>query len=256
VSRALHRATAAGLLLAVVALAGPASCSTQGGSHELTSEQGDAILAELQDIHKLLVAQQSHPGDGDPAAPAHVQIADVAVYSLGSASAPLTLVEFTDYQCPFCKRFHDQTWPTLKRNYVDTGKVRYVVRDLPLQFHAEAMPSAIAAHCAGDQGQFWPVHEALLAATEPMSAGAARNVALHLGVKVELYDNCVKGAVAGNAIKADVAEAERIGINGTPGFVLAQRTGDKLDGTVLLGAQPYAVFSSRIDALLAAPSHP
>jgi protein-disulfide isomerase len=256
VIRALQVAGIVGLLLALAVLAGAASCSTQGGSHELTRAQGDEILAELRDIHKLLVEQRAHPADGDPAAPAHVQIEDVAAYSFGSTSAPLTLVEFTDYQCPFCKRFHDQTWPELKRNYVDTGKVRYLVRDLPLQFHAEAMPSAIAAHCAGDQGQFWPVHEALFAIAEPLSAGAARKIALHLGVKVEQFDSCVQGAAVANAIKADTAEAERIGINGTPGFVLAQRSGGKLDGTVLLGAQPYQVFASRIDALLAAPPRP
>jgi protein-disulfide isomerase len=256
VIRALQRAGIVGLLLALAVLAGAASCSTQGGTNELTRAQGDEILAELRDIHKLLVEQRAHPADGDAAAAAHVQIDDVAAYAFGAASAPLTLVEFTDYQCPFCKRFHDQTWPELKRNYVDTGKVRYLVRDLPLQFHAEAMPSAIAAHCAGDQGQFWPVHEALFAITEPLSAGAARKIALHLGVKVEQFDSCVKGAAVASAIRADTAEAERIGINGTPGFVLAHKNGGKLDGTVLLGAQPYQVFASRIDALLAAPPRP
>jgi protein-disulfide isomerase len=75
--------------------------------------------------------------------------------ALGRAGAPLTMVEFTDYQCPYCRRFQAEVWPQLKREYIDTGKLRYIARDLPLQFHASAAPAAEAAHCAGEQGKFW-----------------------------------------------------------------------------------------------------
>ena len=83
-------------------------------------------------------------------------------YSLGRADAPLTIVEFTDYQCPYCRQFQAQTFAQLKKNYIDTGKLRFIVRDLPLEFHSAARPAAEAAHCAAEQGKFWEMHHALL----------------------------------------------------------------------------------------------
>ena len=75
-------------------------------------------------------------------------------YAMGDESAPVTIVEFTDYECPFCKRYVDETLSQIKTNYIDTGKVRYLVRDLPLSFHSNAKAAAVAARCAGDQGQY------------------------------------------------------------------------------------------------------
>jgi protein-disulfide isomerase len=241
---------------AVTAVAALAGCSVQTATG-LSREQGDAILAELKEIRRSLgELQRSNQADAEPAPPAKVQLDDVALHALGSATAAVTLVEFTDYQCPFCRRFHERTWPELKRSYVDTGKVRYVVRDMPLSFHAAALPSAMAARCAGEQGKFWPVHDALFAAQETLSAETARKTALGLGVAADAYDACLKNPATQRAIDADVAEAGRIGINGTPGFVLAQKRGGKLEGALVVGAQPIAVFTSRLDALLggAAPT--
>ena len=82
---------------------------------------------------------------------------------LGDKNAPLTVVEFTDYQCPFCQRFHVTSYPDLKKNYIDTGKVRFYSRDLPLDFHANAMRAAQAARCANDQGQYWKMREIMSA---------------------------------------------------------------------------------------------
>jgi protein-disulfide isomerase len=236
-----------GLVLA--ALAFLAGCSVQGGENGITREQGDAILTELREIRRILAEQPKAKADAAEA-PGGVAISDVSRPTLGADDAKVTLVEYTDYQCPFCKRFHDKTWPELKSKYVDTGKVRYEVRDMPLSFHEKAMPAAIASRCAGEQGQFWPVHETLFNAQDSLSPAMIRKTALGAGVVAATFDACVANPATKAAVEADIAEAEKIGVTGTPGFVIATKKGGKLDGTLLLGAQPAAAFVARLDALL------
>jgi protein-disulfide isomerase len=227
-------------------------CATPSAPGAMSSQQADAILAELKDIKRLLAEQRAKPAEPEAAAAVKVRLDDVARNVIGSADAPVTLIEFTDYQCPFCKRFHERTWPEIKARYIDTGKVRFVVRDLPLAFHDEALPAAIAARCASAQGRFAAVYEALLTTPE-LSAAAIRGVVTQLGVAGPVFDACAADPAVRKAIDVDSAEAERLAINGTPGFVIAQKSGGQLEGTLVVGAQPTNVFTSRLDALLAAP---
>ena len=222
----------------------------------MTRAQGEAILKELADIKRALAELKAKPaGEAEPGAPAKVRLADVAVDVIGSPDAPVTMVEFTDYQCPFCKRFHERTWPEIKKKYVDTGKVRFVVRDMPLSFHEMALPAAIAARCAGQQGNFGRVFDALFALPE-LSTASIQAVVSSSGAADGPYRRCTAAPAVVAAISADSDEAERLGINGTPGFVIAQRKGDALEGELVVGAQPTNVFTSRLDALLAAPAAP
>jgi protein-disulfide isomerase len=247
-SPTLRRARRAGLA-ALAALAALAGCSLSA-DNAMTREQGDAILAELKEIHRMLAEEQKVRGKGEAPADTKVEVADSKLQVMGAADAPLTLVEFTDYQCPFCKRFHDRSWPELKAKYVDTGKLRYVIRDLPLGIHAQAMPAAIAARCAGEQGKFWPVHETLFESQATLSPDMILATVKRLGVGSEAFERCRKDPRTQMSIEADIAEAENIGVNGTPGFVLGSRKGEKVAGELILGAQPTEVFSSRIEALL------
>ncbi len=212
----------------------------------ITSAQAEDILAELRNIKSMLEEDRK---SAEPAA-GTIRMADVALNALGSPNAPVTIVEFTDYQCPYCHRFHEQTWPELKKTYIDTGKVRFVVRDLPLDFHDQALPSAIAARCAGEQDHYWPMYEALLGQTEGLTKNMARKLAIVIGVDLPTFDACLQNPGVRHAIETDVAEAQRIGVTGTPGFVIAQSHAGQLEGTLLLGAQPTAAFTSRIEALL------
>ena len=248
---------------ALALLASLASCSVQPGVSGMTQDQAAAIIAELKDIKRVLVEQQraraadtAVPAAAAAAAPSTVKLADVAVNVLGSASAPVTMVEFSDYQCPFCKRFHERTFPDLKKKYIDTGKVRYVVRDLPLPFHGEAMPAAIGVRCAGEQGQFWAVYEALFASQDMLSAQMVRKAAVTAGADGAVYDACIKKPTVKALIEAEMQEAERIGVTGTPGFVIAQKKGQELEGTLVLGSQATTVFTAKIDALLAGKPAP
>ncbi len=231
--------------------------AAQAGPGELSSTQGEQILTELKEIHRLLLAQQAQaakpPAPAAPDQPALVSVPAGNHESLGAADAPVVLVEYTDYQCPFCRRFHERTWPELKRRYIDTGKVRYEVRDMPLPFHEEALPAALVARCAGRQGKFWPVFEALLGKPEAMTPDGPRKAAIDAGAAAVLVDQCTRDPAIRQAIDADTADAQRIGVDGTPGFVIARRRGDKLEGTLILGAQPASTFATRIDALLATP---
>jgi len=213
----------------------------------MTRAQGDAILAELKAIHESLAQNDQQPAKPAPT----VHVPTVGGQAFGRADAPLTLVEFTDFQCPFCRRFHDRTWPEVRKNYVDTGKLRYLVLDLPLPFHAGALPAALGARCAAEQGKYWPMRDRLFATPEDQLTPAhIREVALSLGVDVTRYDACLAAAQTKALIDASSRAANNVGLTGTPSFVLGRAAGDAVDGVAIVGAQPYDVFAARIDTAL------
>jgi protein-disulfide isomerase len=182
----------------------------------------------------------------------HIRL-DAREYSLGRSDAPLTLLEFTDYQCPFCRRFQSETWPQLKQNYIDTGKLRFIVRDLPLQFHSSARPAAEAAHCAGEQGKFWEMHHALLTGTQPLAEGGIDARARDVGLDVERLHACVKANRYESAIARNIAAADALDIHGTPAFVIGKMANGGLEGQLVEGAQPYDEFDAALKQLLATP---
>jgi protein-disulfide isomerase len=239
------------LFAVLAASAWLAGCTVTGGPTGMTREQADAILAELREIRRVL-AEQPRARAAEPAREQKaVRVRADGGASLGAPAAVVTLVEYTDYQCPFCKRYHDRTFAELKKNYVDTGRIRYVVRDLPLSFHAMAEPAAIAARCAGEQGRFWEARDALFAVQEKLSPEAIRAAALGVGLDAARYDACVRNPATLAAVKADQDEAAAAGVSGTPSFVVGKAAGGTVEGTVISGAQGYAAFAARLDALLA-----
>jgi protein-disulfide isomerase len=203
----------------------------------------------------LLLSVTSAPAQApsqEQAYPARVQMKLGSLeYALGSATAPVTLVEFTDYQCPFCRRFQAEDWPRLKRNYIDTGKVRFIVRDLPLSFHSNARPAAEAAHCAGEQGHFWPMHTGLLDKSADLSPQGLEARAKALGLDLPRFRACLAANKYESAIAANTAQADALGIRGTPAFVVGAAAHGTLDGVLLEGALPYDTFRMVFEALLA-----
>jgi protein-disulfide isomerase len=170
---------------------------------------------------------------------------------LGRADAPVTIVEFSDLQCHFCARYAIQTFPQLRRDYIDTGKVRYVVHDLPLAYHANALPAAIAARCAGEQGRYWEYREALFREQHRLAQEPYGELAAGLGLDAERFAACRNDPRPAAGIRADVNLAASRGIDSTPSFVLNRSGADRDSDTIIEGAKPHAVFKSRIDALLA-----
>jgi len=218
----------------------------------MTKEQGDAILTELRQIKQLLQRpqQQAQQAPQAPKAdePASVSIAGFPV--LGKADAPLTLVMFTDYQCPFCSRFESQTLPEIKKQYIDTGKLRFVVRDLPLPFHPNAPKAAEATHCAGEQDKYWELREKLVNNGDKLDARQLPEHAKSVGLDVEKFTACLESGRHADKVKNSAALAGTIGISGTPSFVVGRSKGDVADGFKLVGAQPFAAFDQKLKDLL------
>jgi protein-disulfide isomerase len=171
--------------------------------------------------------------------------------SLGREDAPVTMIEFTDLQCPYCARFAQQTFPRLKSEYIDTGRLRYASRDLPLSFHAYALPAAVAARCAGEQGQYWPYREALFARQATLDREPYDALAGELGLDLERFQECRKDPAQSAAVGEDVALARSHGIESTPSFVIGKVVDGQFVGQQFSGAEPYASVAARVDALLA-----
>jgi protein-disulfide isomerase len=171
---------------------------------------------------------------------------------VGRADAPVTIIEFSDLQCPYCARYALNTFPEIKRNYIDTGKVRYAARDFPLDMHPFAMPAAIATRCAGQQGKFWAYRHAVFERQDALATAPYDALAADLGLDVPRFAACQKDGAQADAVRADVRLALSSGILSTPSFVVGRIVDGKFEGTVFSGAKPYADFAARIDAVLAA----
>lgn len=240
------------LFIVTAAFAVTALLSASAQAEPMTKEQGDAVLNELRQIKQLLQRpqQQAQPAPQAPKAdePASVSIAGVPF--LGKANAPLTLVMFTDYQCPFCSRFETQTLPEIKKQYIDTGKLRFVVRDLPLPFHPNAPKAAEATHCADEQGKYWELREKLVNNGDKLDAKLLPDYAKQVGLDIKKFSDCLESGRHAEKIKASTALAGTIGISGTPSFVMGRSKGDMVDGVKLVGAQPFAAFDQKLKELL------
>jgi protein-disulfide isomerase len=190
----------------------------------MTRTQAEAIIDELRQIRKLLERLPSGPGVGAGAsAPSHererVTVNLGTLPALGRNDAPLTIVEFTDYECPFCQRFHMTTFNDLKREYIDTGKVRYISRDLPLPMHPNAMQAAHAARCAGEQNKFWEMRHALIVNADQLGHGRYSELANELKLDPVIFQTCLDNPAKYKAeIEMDMSNADQAGIDGTPGF--------------------------------------
>lgn len=169
---------------------------------------------------------------------------------LGREDAPVAIIEFSDLQCPHCARFAGQTFPRLRREFIETGKLRYAARDLPLPFHAFATPAAIATRCAGEQGRFWEYREALFAAQARLGLEPYAEVARTLGLDVAQLEACRSDDRQAAAVRADLELARSYGIASTPTFVIGRVVNGQFQGELISGAQPYEVFAGKIAALL------
>jgi protein-disulfide isomerase len=179
---------------------------------------------------------------------------------LGNPDAPVTMVEFSDYECPFCKRHFESSYPQLKADFIDTGKVKLVFRDLPLPFHEPmATQDALAANCAREQGgddAYYRYHDKIFEKTLSNGNGitpdALYDIANELNLNRDEIKTCVEEERSLEEIQADAADANAIGISATPTFIVGLSDGDTITGTPIIGAQPYpTVIKPAIEALLA-----
>jgi protein-disulfide isomerase len=222
----------------------------------MTRDQADAILNELKSIHQLLSNPPATRAAAAPAAPApneHVKMSvGTGWYSMGRDDAAVTMVEFTDYQCPFCRKFETDSFAKLKKEYIDTGKVRFVSRDLPLEFHPNAPGAAVAARCAGEQNKFWEMRNAMMLDTATdLGPDALTKYGQKTNLDMTAYGACLKEKKFTEAIKKDTADAGALGISGTPSFVIGKTDKTEIAGVRIVGAVPFAVYDSAIKDALA-----
>ena len=220
---------------------------------DMTAEQVQEMLNELKLIRQAL-ERGAVPGQaGAPAAAPDDKVSMTFTpgsYTMGEAKAPLVIVEYTDYQCPFCQQFHNTTFAQIKANYIDTGKVRFVSRDFPLDFHENARRAAVAGRCAAEQGKFWEMRHVMIVNAEALKAEQLASYAANVKMDVAKFKSCLDSDKFKGDIDKNIAEGMAAGVNGTPSFVIGYLENDKLQGVRLVGAMPYADFDAKIQAML------
>lgn len=217
---------------------------------EETAEPKEVIVREtIQNSQaKQTVQQQSGPQiirnvslDDDP--------------MKGNQDAEITIVEFSDFQCPFCWRFYTQTLPLIEQNYMSTGKVNFVYRDFPIQgIHPNAYPAALAGECADEQGKFWEMHDLIFINQKNwqdlpilQATNLFKQYAVNVGLDANEFDSCMDSGKYIEEITNDLNDGRAYGVSGTPGFFVGN---EKIGFIPITGAQPYSTFQRVIDTQL------
>ena len=173
----------------------------------------------------------------------------------GNPRAPLTLLEYSDFTCGYCEKFFEETWPILFSEYIDTGKVRLVYRDFPRSPSGPSVDTALAARCAGEQGQYWAMHDRLFASSSKFSTSQLQQQAEALKLDARQFASCFEGSRYTTDIFKDRMEGGELGVRGTPHFIL-YATENPQEAVAVPGAFPYEVFKEEIDKLLQTISAP
>lgn len=200
-----------------------------------------------------VTGQPTVPNNVGNQQPQKVQVDIKNEPAMGNKNAKVVMVEFTDFQCPFCKRAFDTTYPQIKKDYIDTDKVYYVVRDFPLPFHTEADEAAEAANCAFDQNKYWEMHDLLFSKQNDWAGSSDpktifKGYAKDLGLNTATFNSCLDSGKYKTEIQADIQDGSKYGVGGTPTFYI----GTLSDGFIeIVGAQPLSVFTQALGQALA-----
>ena len=194
---------------------------------------------------------------GDFFTPAPLERPKVDFNAAGSSDAPITLTEYSDFQCPYCKRFSTETEKQLIDTYVASGKVRFVYRSFGLFVGPESQAAAEAAYCAGDQGKFWEYHDILFANQTAENVGdfnAKRLSAFAnaLGLNMSDFSSCVGNNKYKDRVTKDGIDGTAAGVQATPSFILTYTLNGQVQSSVIQGAQPFSAFQTAIEAALTA----
>ena len=161
---------------------------------------------------------------------------------LGDINAPITIIEFSDYECPFCARFYSNTLPQLKKEYIDTGKVRLIYRDFPLSFHQDAQKAAEATEIArelGGEGKFWEMHDKIFENQQAIAIEDLLGYAEEIGLNKNKFEEILNSNKYQNEVQKDFQDGQKAGVQGTPTFFI--------NGQILVGAQPFEAFKQIIE---------
>ncbi len=187
--------------------------------------------------------------------------------SMGDPNAPITIEDFSDFQCPFCERFHQETEPALRQAYIDTGKVHFIYRsmgnfvsdNIARQTGAtpttESQDAALAAYCAGDQNKFWEMHAYLFGNVKGEDAGSftperLKAIAAKAGLNMGQFNSCYDSGKYRDRVQQDAKDGQAAGVTGTPSFLVSYTVNGQKKSELIEGAQPFNVFQQKLDAIL------
>jgi len=237
------------ITFSIVALAVAVAAGVCTYKLKTSFNDAEAFNAKVETGIDAYVKKQQAAQQGAQQAPA-AQVDPVNVSYEGSPvkgekDAPITIVEFSDYECPYCSRYVNSTYKQIVEKYVETGKVKYSFRNFPLGFHQNAKPAAAAALCARDQkgdDMYFQYHDLLFSDSKDLGEETLKKYAKELGLDEAEFATCLTDGKFDAQISKDMAEGQTYGVRGTPAFFI--------NGRMLSGAQPFAAFESVIEAEL------
>lgn len=240
-----------GFLLLAAGLVMTAQDAATKKELEALREGQKAIQKELEEIKALIKAMPKGGGTGGGNPMANAALVPDSILVKGDAKAPVTIIEYTDLQCPFCSRHAQTTFSQIENEFIKTGKVRYIVKDFPLvSIHPNAFKAAEATRCAAEQGKAWDMHDRLFANQQKLGVDLLPGYAEAMGLDTAKFKTCLDSGKHAAAIRKDMAEAQSAGVTGTPTFfvgVVDPKTGKMKPGKMLSGAQALMNFQAAIE---------
>lgn len=213
------------ILIAAVLISGSIFYNKNSGSGDNNKSNNNLAVVKNNITNKSLEEVLKIKPDFDPV--------------LGDPNAPVTIIEYSDYECPFCEIFFNQTESLIRKEFIETGKAKMIYRDFPLEFHQYAMPTALAANCAKEQGKFWTYHDEIFKNHNNLANFNYIETAKKLGMDENKFKSCFESQKYKNQIQQIFDEAKGIGVQGTPTFFV--------NGQMIVGAQPYDKFKTLIE---------
>ncbi len=253
--RAVRWGALGGVILTM--LCGGLSYAAEPATNSSLEERLDTMEKDIKEIKELLKtltvpsSQFSKQGPSSPEVTVSFEHAPIK----GDPKATLILLEFSDYQCPFCEKFFHTTLPEIDRAYIQTGKLRHVIRDYPLPMHAQAAKAAEAADCAGEQGKYWEMHDVLFNHQQALGLDQLTGYAKELKLDEKAFQSCLTTGKFKEKISRDITDGQRVGVSGTPSFILGVTTdGKTIKGSVITGTKPFPFFKELIESMLVQPA--
>ena len=201
------------------------------------------VKDKFGDITGKAVNINTQPPTQQPGEIARLQVSTDDDAVKGEEDAQVTIIEFSDYECPFCQRFYSQTLTQIQSQYIDTGKAKLVYRDFPLSnIHPQAQKAAEAAECAGEQGKYYEMHDKLFENGVEGGIAGFKQYAQEIGLNTNEFNSCLDSGKMADEISKDFKDGQQVGVQGTPAFFV--------NGKLISGAQPFSVFQEAIEAEL------
>ncbi len=249
----IKKSTFNGLIIGLIVVVGVAaffagSYTSNLSSNQISEEDLEDAIAKLE-----LKILQNQLSTEQPILSVKISVDNDPI--IGNPDAPITIIEFSDFQCPFCARFYTQTLPLIHEEYIKQGKVKLVFRDFPIQsIHPNALPASVAAECANEQGKFKEMHDTLFENQNEWSRQETANAlslfskyAKEMQLEQEVFDSCLINGKYIEEIRKDLEDGQNYGISGTPGFFIGN---DQIGYVKMEGAQPFESFKKVIDSQL------